>query len=36
METPDEKVWRDSVVSPDKVLEKLKPGMNIFFGNRYG
>lgn len=32
METPDEKVWRDSVVSPDKVLEKLKPGMNIFLG----
>ncbi|MBN2418141.1 MAG: GNAT family N-acetyltransferase [Deltaproteobacteria bacterium] len=32
METLEAKGWRDRLVSPEKVLEKLKPGMNIFLG----
>ena len=32
MEMLEARGWRDSLVSPEKVLEKLKPGMNIFLG----
>ncbi len=32
METLEARGWRDSLVSPEKVLERLKPGMNIFLG----
>lgn len=32
MDTPKKANWEDRVVSPDKVLEKIQPGMCIFLG----
>jgi len=32
MDTPQKTNWEDRVVSPDKVLEKIQPGMCIFLG----
>jgi len=32
MRTEEKKEWKSRLVSPEKVLEKIRPGMNIFLG----